>query len=48
MYPMQAGDVNQTWADVSALDKDFGYQPTTSIQFGIDEFVKWYKEYYRI
>ncbi|TXE21542.1 NAD-dependent epimerase/dehydratase family protein [Psychroflexus gondwanensis] len=46
MYPMQDGDVNQTWADVSELQKDFGYAPSTYIQTGIDRFVEWYKEYY--
>ena len=48
MYPMQPGDVNQTWADVSALEKDFGYRPSTSIQLGIEEFVAWYKDYYKV
>jgi UDP-glucuronate 4-epimerase len=48
MYPMQPGDVNQTWADVSALREDFNYSPTTSIHEGIDEFVKWYKAYYQV
>jgi UDP-glucuronate 4-epimerase len=46
MYPMQDGDVNQTWADVCELQKDFGYAPNTDIQTGIDRFVEWYKEYY--
>jgi UDP-glucuronate 4-epimerase len=46
MYPMQDGDVNQTWADVSELQKDFGYAPSTDIQTGIGRFVEWYKEYY--
>jgi UDP-glucuronate 4-epimerase len=47
MYPMQPGDVQQTWADVSDLQRDFGYSPSTDIQSGIDAFVKWYKDYYR-
>jgi UDP-glucuronate 4-epimerase len=46
MHPMQPGDVQQTWADVSELQKDFGYTPSTDIQTGIDRFVEWYKEYY--
>lgn len=46
--PMQAGDVEQTWADVSALQNDYGYQPKTNIEEGIYEFVKWYKQYYKI
>lgn len=48
MLPMQPGDVQQTWADVSALERDFGYSPSTDIQTGIDRFVEWYKEYYRL
>jgi UDP-glucuronate 4-epimerase len=48
MLPMQPGDVHQTWADVSALEQDFGYAPTTVIQSGIDRFVDWYKEYYGV
>ena len=46
MLPMQPGDVNQTWADVSDLQRDFGYAPSTDIQIGIDRFVEWYKTYY--
>jgi UDP-glucuronate 4-epimerase len=46
MYPMQPGDVQQTWADVSDLQRDFGYAPSTDIQIGIDRFVEWYKTYY--
>ena len=44
--PMQPGDVFKTFADVNALKMDFGYEPKTSIQKGIGEFVKWFKEYY--
>lgn len=44
--PMQPGDVYKTFADVTALNNDFGYEPHTSIQKGIGEFVKWFKEYY--
>lgn len=43
---MQAGDVLQTYADVSDLTRDIGYRPTTSIEDGIPKFVAWYKEYY--
>jgi UDP-glucuronate 4-epimerase len=43
---MQPGDVEHTYADVDALIKDVGYQPTTKIEDGVAEFVKWYKEYY--
>ncbi|MGN4484076.1 NAD-dependent epimerase [Bacillus cereus group sp. MYBK5-1] len=42
-YPMQPGDVYQTYADVSDLISDVGFKPDTPIQDGISEFVKWYK-----
>lgn len=45
MLPMQPGDVETTYADVSALMNDFGYQPKTSVQEGIRKFVKWYLLY---
>jgi UDP-glucuronate 4-epimerase len=44
--PMQDGDVVSTYADVSGLINDFGYKPNTKLADGIDEFVKWYKEFY--
>ncbi|MGB5982869.1 MAG: NAD-dependent epimerase/dehydratase family protein [Nonlabens sp.] len=46
MYPMQPGDVKQTWADVSSLNRDFGYTPSTDIRTGIHKFVEWYRGYY--
>jgi UDP-glucuronate 4-epimerase len=45
-YPMQPGDVYKTFADVSELEKDFGYSPDTSLKKGIGEFVKWYSSFY--
>ena len=45
---MQPGDVEQTWADVSALQNDYGYESKTNIDEGIEAFVKWYKHYYNI
>ena len=45
MMPIQPGDVEKTWADVSALEKDFNYCPNTSIEKGIRNFVDWYKNY---
>ena len=45
-YPMQPGDVYQTYADVSDLMNDFDFRPSTSIEEGIERFVKWYKDYY--
>lgn len=44
--PMQKGDVSLTYADVSELEKDFDFKPTTSLRDGLRQFVKWYKEYY--
>jgi len=44
--PMQAGDVNSTWADCSKLERDTGFRPNTSLSTGIQEFINWYKEYY--
>ena len=44
--PLQPGDVPSTAADVSALIKDTGYSPNTSIETGIKEFVKWYLDFY--
>jgi UDP-glucuronate 4-epimerase len=47
MLQMQAGDVERTWADTSDLEKDYGYKPVTSINEGVNKFVKWYNEYYK-
>jgi UDP-glucuronate 4-epimerase len=44
--PMQPGDVRDTYADISAIHNDLGYQPTTSISEGIPRFVEWYKAYH--
>jgi len=46
--PMQPGDVEKTWADVSLLQEEYGYNPKTSIKEGISNFVNWYKKYYKI
>lgn len=46
--PLQAGDVLTTWADVDELVRDFNYHPTTSIKKGVKEFVKWYKQFYKV
>lgn len=48
LLPMQPGDVPDTYADVSHLIKDVGYKPQTSIEEGVDRFVRWYCDYYRI
>lgn len=46
MMPMQPGDVTRTWADVSLLTNDYGYSPTVSIENGVEEFIKWFKDFY--
>jgi UDP-glucuronate 4-epimerase len=45
--PMQPGDVKDTFADISAIERDHGFKPTTSIDDGIPRFVAWYREYHR-
>jgi len=47
LLPMQPGDVPDTYADVDALIKDVDYKPTTSVEVGVERFVKWYRDYYR-
>ncbi|TAM18281.1 MAG: NAD-dependent epimerase [Rhodanobacter sp.] len=47
LLPMQPGDVPDTWADVSALRRDVGYAPGTSIEDGVARFVDWYREYFK-
>lgn len=44
-YPMQPGDVHQTYADVDDLTADFDYRPSTDIQEGLKRFAEWYKEW---
>ncbi|PWG02360.1 NAD-dependent epimerase/dehydratase family protein [Sphingosinicella humi] len=46
--PMQPGDVRDTYADISAIERDLGFRPTTSIEKGIPQFVAWYRDYHRI
>ncbi|MGY3451141.1 NAD-dependent epimerase [Bradyrhizobium sp. USDA 4353] len=48
MLPMQPGDVEATYADVSDLERDIGFRPATSIADGIERFAKWYREYHGI
>ncbi len=48
LLPLQRGDVPDTYANVDALIDDVGYQPTTPVEVGIERFVTWYKDYYRI
>jgi UDP-glucuronate 4-epimerase len=44
--PMQAGDVRATYADISAIERDHGFRPVTSIDEGVPRFVEWYREYH--
>jgi len=46
--PMQTGDVIYTCADITSAQKEFEYQPKTKFEDGLESFVKWYKEYYKI
>ena len=48
MLPMQPGDVPATYADVEALERDFGFKPSTTLETGIDRFVGWYKDYFQV
>lgn len=45
MYPMQKGDVPRTFADITDLIKDYGYNPKTNIEDGIKKFINWFKIY---
>jgi UDP-glucuronate 4-epimerase len=46
LMPMQAGDVPATWADASLLESLTGYKPQTTVQEGVANFVRWYRQYY--
>ena len=48
LVPMQAGDVPVTYADTSALERDFGFKPNTSLREGLRRFAEWYKEFYKV
>ncbi len=48
MKPLQAGDVPDTAADVSALAADVGYRPRTPVEVGVPRFVAWFRDYYRV
>ncbi len=48
LLPLQDGDVPETYADVEELMKAIDFKPSTSIKEGIDKFIDWYKEYYKI
>jgi UDP-glucuronate 4-epimerase len=46
LIPIQPGEVEKTWADVSDLAADFGYSPGTPIKEGVKKFIAWYRDYY--
>ena len=46
--PMQPGDVRETWADVDGLREAVGYEPSTSLEEGLEKFVRWYEDYYSL
>lgn len=48
LSPMQPGDVVRTYADISALERDFSFKPSTSLQAGLTSFVAWYRDYFDI
>ena len=48
MLPLQDGDVPATYADIDDLVRDVGFKPATPIETGIENFVAWYREYYRL
>lgn len=46
LVPMQPGDVDITYADITEFEKDFGFKPSTGLREGLRKFVEWYKEFY--
>ncbi len=46
--PMQPGDLQDTFADMNDMERDFGYTPQTTIEQGLSRFVAWFKEYYNV
>lgn len=48
LVPMQPGDVPVTYADVTALERDFGFRPATSLREGLRKFAEWYKAFYKV
>ena len=45
---MQVGDVKDTFADISAIEQDLGFRPTTPIEEGVPRFVAWYRDYHKV
>jgi UDP-glucuronate 4-epimerase len=48
MLPMQPGDVRETFADISAIERDLDFRPTTSIAEGVPRFVDWFRTYHGV
>lgn len=48
LVPMQPGDVPVTYADTSALERDFKFKPSTDLRTGLRKFAEWYKEFYKV
>ena len=48
LVELQQGDVASTFADISSLQNDFGYNPTTAVETGVNNFVAWFTEYYKL
>ncbi len=48
LLPLQPGDLPDTYADSSELEKATGYKPTTSVKQGVANFVKWYRDFYQV
>ena len=46
LVPMQPGDVPVTYADTTALERDYGYRPSVDLRTGLRNFAEWYKEFY--
>ena len=46
LLEMQPGDVRDTYADISAIQRDLGFSPTTAIDEGVPRFVAWYRDYH--
>ena len=48
MLPMQLGDVEKTYADITKIQTDFNFKPSTSIKLGVPKFLEWYKKYHKL
>ena len=46
--PMPLGDIEATYADISATTRDFGFQPKTALAEGLPRFVQWYRDHHKV